>query len=192
MTLAGLALGGIALKRQATANRLASETVSPPTIEPDTSDLTSTLASGAVAALATAGVIKIVSEIASRRAREQQRYDNFQALKEIALGIGDMQAEDLNGVPDAEFLPLFENAVGVPNKTSLSFSPSWERGAKSVALALADRRNKWNAPETGGGRLPPDPRVSGTGILADARRLARQVVVAAYYRDKQFRREGLM
>lgn len=200
LALLGAGIGALSLRKQAQETAALEELSSPATIEPDTQDLTSTLAKGAIALLATAGVIRIVSNIAERREREQQRYDNFQALKNIALGIREMGAEDLNGIADADFLPLFEDAIGVPNKVSLSFSPSWERGATSVALMLAERRNHFGAPETivelddriEAGRLPPDPRVEGTGLRAQIRRGARAVIVKAYYRDKQFKREGLL
>ncbi|NIT36344.1 MAG: hypothetical protein GTN49_07565, partial [candidate division Zixibacteria bacterium] len=166
----GIAYAAYSQDRAARAEAAAREAVvAPPAAEPD---LTSSLA--AAGPLVALGITSVVSALGERASREAERWDNKERLKQIGLALANYEYADLNGVPDAEVLAPLELAVGVPPCVSLQFTPSWERGATFVALALATRRNELHAPETLEGALPPDPRGTTANALA----------TAGYYRAK--------
>lgn len=116
-------------------------------------DISSILSGGAAIALVTVGVSLIAGALARREAREAERAANEELLRRIADAVRQLTFKDMNGVPDADILAVFEGAVGVPACVSLAFTPGWQAGARHVALALSDMRHSLKAPETEGGVL---------------------------------------
>lgn len=188
IALAGLGLAALAFRKeeQARVAEVQAATEAEAVAEPPEPELSSILSGAAATALVTVGISFIAGKLAEREARESERASNAEKLGRIAGAIRQLTFKDLNGVPDADILAVFEGAVGVPACTSLAFTPGWLTGATLVAQALGETRVALNAPETVGGELPQ------TGLSAVSRlKSAPAVSYRAYYVLKGKTREGL-
>lgn len=114
---------------------------------------------GAAAGIAVAvyGIAEAAEAIEERRHREDFRYDAYKAMQAIGAEIRKLDREALAGVADQDILAPLEVAASLPPGVTLAFTPTWERGCREIAQALAESRNALEAPETPGGPLPPWP-----------------------------------